>query len=50
MTIYIDGPFYPDPNKSDDENRKYLADTAYEAMKRDSKDSNYDYFKYIKKT
>lgn len=50
MTIYIDGPFYPNPNKSDDENRKYLADTAYEAMKRDSKHSNYDYFKYIKKS
>lgn len=49
MDIYIDGPFYPDPKKSEDENRTDLAKKAYESMVKWSKRSSYDYFKYIKK-
>ena len=49
MDIYIDGPFYPDPKKSEDENRAMLAEKAYESMQKMSKHSSYEYFKYIKK-
>lgn len=50
MTIYIDGPFYPDKNKSDADNQKMLAKKAYDAMKKASSHSNYDYFQYIQKS
>ena len=50
MDIYIDGPFYPDPKKSEDENRAILAKQAYESMQKMSKNNSYEYFKYIKKT
>ena len=46
MTIYVDGPFYPDPKKSEAENRKILAKKAYESMVKSSKESNYEYFQY----
>ena len=49
MDIYIDGPFYPDPKKSEDENRAELAGKAYDSMVKYSKKSTYDYFRYIKK-
>lgn len=49
MDIYIDGPFYPDPKLSEDENRAMLAKKAYESMVKYSKKSTYDYFEYIKK-
>lgn len=49
MDIYIDGPFCPDPKKSEDENRAMLAEKAYESMQKMSKHSSYEYFKYIKK-
>lgn len=49
MTVYVDGPFYPDKNKSEDENRAMLADKAYESMVKWSKKSNYEYFQYRKK-
>lgn len=49
MDVYIDGPFYPDPKKTEDENRADLAKKAYESMVKWSKRSSYDYFKYIKK-
>ena len=48
MTVYIDGPFYPDPKKTEAENRAALAKEAYDSMKKWSKKSNYDYIKYIK--
>ncbi len=48
MTVYLDGPFYPDEKLSDAENMKMLADTAYKSMVKNSKHSNYHYFKYIK--
>ena len=49
MDVYLDGPFFPDKNKSEDENRANLAQYVYESMVKYSKKSTYDYFKYIKK-
>ena len=49
MDVYLDGPFYPDSNKTEDENRALLAKKAYESMKEMSKHNTYEYFKYIKK-
>lgn len=49
MDVYLDGPFFPDKNKSEDENRANLAQEVYESMVKYSKKSTYDYFKYIKK-
>ncbi len=50
VTVYLDGPFYPDKNKSEDENRAMLAKKAYESMVKWSKKSNYQYFEYRKKS
>ncbi len=49
MDIYIDGPFYPDPKKTEEENQAELAKKAYDSMVKWSKRSSYNYFKYIKK-
>ena len=49
MDVYIDGPFYPSPKLSEDENRAKLAREAYESMVKWSKKSDYEYFKYVKK-
>ena len=49
MTVYVDGPFYPDAKLSDEENRARLAEMAYNSMVKMSKHSSYDYFKYVKK-
>lgn len=49
MDIYIDGPFYPDSSKTEEENRTILAKKAYDSMVKYSKKSSYEYFKYIKK-
>ena len=49
MDIYIDGPFLPDPKKTEDENRAMLAEKAYNSMQKMSKHNSYEYFKYIKK-
>ena len=49
MTVYVDGPFYPDPKKSADENRADLAGKAYESMVKYSKKSTYEYFQYRQK-
>lgn len=50
MTVYLDGPFYPDPKKSDDENRADLAKKAYESMVKYSKKNSYEYFHYQPKS
>ena len=50
MDIYIDGPFCPDANKSEDENRALLAKQAYDSMVKYSKKNTYEYFEYKKKT
>ena len=50
MTVYVDGPFYPDPDKAEDENRAKLAEEAYESMVKWSKKSTYEYFQYRHKS
>lgn len=50
MTVYVDGPFYPDPDKTEDENRAKLAEEAYESMVKWSKKSTYEYFQYRHKS
>ena len=50
MDIYLDGPFYPNVEKGEDEARAELAKKAYESMVKYSKKNTYEYFKYIKKT
>lgn len=49
MEIYLDGPFWPDEKKSENENRADLAEKAFLSMKKMSKHNTYEYFKYIKK-
>lgn len=49
MEVYLDGPFYPDEKKTEEENRTDLARKAYDSMVKYSKKSSYEYFKYIKK-
>ena len=46
VTIYIDGPFYPDPALSVKENQQKLRDQVYAAMVERSKNSNYEVIKY----
>ena len=50
MIVYVDGPFYPDPKKSDDENRADLAQKAYDSMVKYSKKNTYEYIQYRKKS
>ena len=50
MDIYVDGPFFPDPELSDEENQEMLAEKVYESMKKNAKKNTYEYFKYIKKS
>lgn len=49
MEVYLDGPFWPDPKLSEEENRAKLAKEAYNSMTKNSKYNTYEYFKYIKK-
>ena len=49
MDIYLDGPFYPDSEKTESENRAKLAKEAYNSMVKYSKKNTYEYYKYIKK-
>ena len=50
MDIYIDGPFWPDSAKSEDENRAELAKKAYDSMVKYSKKNSYEYFQYRSKS
>lgn len=50
MDIYIDGPFWPDANLSEDENRAKLAKEAYDSMVKYSKKNSYEYFQYRPKS
>ena len=50
MDIYIDGPFWPDSAKSEDENRAKLAKKAYDSMVKYSKKNSYEYFQYRSKS
>ena len=49
MDVYIDGPFWPDSEKTEAENRAMLARKAYDSMVKYSKKSTYNYFEYKKK-
>ena len=49
MDVYVDGPWWPDETKSEEENRADLASKAYDSMVKYSKKSTYEYFKYKKK-
>ncbi len=46
MDIYIDGPFWPDDDKTDDENRAKLARQVRESMIKYSQKNSYEYFQY----
>ena len=50
MDVYIDGPFWPDVNLGEDENRAKLAKEAYDSMVKYSKKNSYEYFQYRPKT
>lgn len=51
ITVYIDGPFYPEKlqGKSIKEKSEELRDKVYNTMVERSKNSNFEYIKYIKK-
>ncbi len=49
VTIYIDGPFYPDPQLSVKENQQLLRDKVYQTMVERSKNSTYEVVKYERK-
>ena len=49
VTVYIDGPFYPDSTLSPRDAEKKLRDTAYETMLKNSENSDYRFIEYIKK-
>ena len=50
MDVYIDGPFWPDPKKTDNENKADLARKAYDSMVKYSKKNSYEYFQYRHKS
>ena len=49
MDIYVDGPFYPDGKKTEEENRAILAKKTYDSMVKYNKKNSYEYFEYKKK-
>lgn len=49
IEVYLDGPFYPDENLSEAENRAELSQKAYDSMVKWSKKNSYEYFEYKKK-
>ena len=46
--IYIDGPFYPNENLDIKEQKEELKNIVYQTMLNRSKESNYEYIKYVK--
>ena len=50
IEIYIDGPIYPNQTLHTKQAQYELRDTAYSIMKNRSKNSNYEYIKYVKRT
>jgi len=50
VTVYVDGPFFPDESKSVKENQKLLRDKVYDTMVMRSKNSTVEYVSYIKIT
>ncbi len=49
ITIYVDEPFYPNKNKSQKDAEKILRDEVYNKMVERSKNSTFEYIKYVKK-
>lgn len=49
ITIYLDGPYYPDKNKNKKEQINELHDQVFKEMVRLSKNNTYEYIKYEKK-
>lgn len=47
LTIFTDGPFYPDPNLSAKAQSADLRDRVVECMQQRSKKSNFDYIEYL---
>lgn len=50
MDMYVEGPFWPDPEKSDAENQAELARKVYDSMVKYSKNNSYEYFRYRPKS
>lgn len=46
LTVYLDGPFYPDTSLPRKEQKNRLCDEIYRCMLRRSKESNYQYIRY----
>lgn len=49
MTVYVDGPFSPDPKLNHKEAQQQLRDQIYQTMKQRAQNSDYEYVKYIKR-
>lgn len=49
IVIYVDGPFYPDKNLDQKMQQENLRDKIYHCMLERSKNSNFEYIRYIKK-
>ena len=47
IVTYIDGPFFPNPELSPQEQKQNLRDQIYNCMVDRSKNSNIEYIKYI---
>lgn len=48
ITVYVDGPFFPDKTLTPKENQKYLRDLVYDAMTERCKLSTYEHREYVK--
>ena len=46
--IYVDGPFWPDDSLKKKERQQHLRDQVYACMTERSKNSTYDYIRYVK--
>ncbi|MCI1935236.1 MAG: 1-acyl-sn-glycerol-3-phosphate acyltransferase [Bifidobacteriaceae bacterium] len=49
VTVFIDGPFYPDPSLDEERQRRALRDQIFAVMQRRSSASTYEYQQYRKK-
>ncbi len=49
ITVYLEGPLYPDTSLPPKEAQKKLRDEVYEIMCRNSQNSTYAFYKYIRK-
>ena len=47
VTLYVDGPFYPDPSLSDRENERRLRDVVYRTMCKRAGSSSYAAVRYL---